>query len=69
LLSNRADRKETIQKTQASQAKKREENINSRLQAKKDKKMGVKASKSVGKSNPKKKGRPGFEGKGGGKRK
>lgn len=31
--------------------------------------MGVKPSKSVGKQNAKKKGRPGFEGKGGSKRK
>ena len=64
-LCHRADRKETAANAQAAQQKKRQENINSRLQAKKDKKLGVKPKKTLGKPNPKKKGRPGFEGKGG----
>lgn len=62
---HRAGRKEYVVNTQAAAAKKREENISARLQQRKDKKMGVKPGKSVGKSNPKKKGRPGFEGRGG----
>jgi hypothetical protein len=66
-----ADRKETLENTQAAQQKKRQENINARLQQRKDKKSGTKPkTKSIGKQNPKKaKGRPGFEGKGGGSKK
>lgn len=57
-----ADRTESIKTGQEEKAKKRQENINERLKQRKDKKMGVKPAKSVGKGNPKKKGRPGFEG-------
>merc|ERR1712093_202652 len=64
-----ADRKETVVNAEAAKQKKRTENINARLQQRKDKKMGVKPGKSLGKGNAKKKGRPGFEGKGGAKRK
>lgn len=69
IILYRADRKENAQNVQAKAMKKREDNISARLQQKKDKKMGVKPGKSVGKGNSKKKGRPGFEGKGGSKRK
>ena len=61
-----ADRKESLSNNQAAAAKKREQNIAERLQQRKDKKLGIKPGKSVGKGNPKKvkKGRPGFEGRG-----
>ena len=63
--SCRADRKESVVNSQAVAAKKRNDNISARLQLRKDKKLGVKPGKSIGKANSKKGGRPGFEGRGG----
>ncbi|ORY35876.1 surfeit locus protein 6-domain-containing protein [Naematelia encephala] len=60
-----SERKKTLEKSQATAIKKRNDNIASRVDAKRDKKFGVKGKN---KDKGKKKGRPGFEGgkKGGG---
>lgn len=56
----RSERKKTIEKSSAASIKKRNDNIASRIDAKKNKKTGKDKSKDKGKG--KGKGRPGFEG-------
>jgi hypothetical protein len=56
----RAERKKTLEKSQAAAAKKRNDNIAARSEARKNKRLGIKVKDMGGKG---KKGRPGFEGK------
>ena len=56
-LTRRSNRHETLKKSQAASIKKRTDNIASRIDAKRSKRLGVKP-----KPGPKK-SRPGFEGK------
>lgn len=60
-VMNRSDRKEELRNSQAVKAKKRNENISNRNEAKKNKKMGLKPKGDKG-SNKKKGGQPGFGG-------
>jgi hypothetical protein len=67
-LTNRVERKKNIEQSQATSIKKRNDNIASRIQTKRDKKMGIKdkGKKSAGGGAKGGKGggkkRPGFEG-------
>jgi hypothetical protein len=67
-LTTRVERKKNIEQSQATSIKKRNDNIASRIQTKRDKKMGIKdkGKKSAGGGSKGGKGggkkRPGFEG-------
>ncbi|KAL7422641.1 hypothetical protein Q5752_001932 [Cryptotrichosporon argae] len=60
-----ADRKKELERSQAAKIKKRSDNIASRLDAKRNKRLGIKdkGAKDKGAKGGKGKGRPGFEGK------
>jgi hypothetical protein len=58
----RSDRKEDLRNSAAVKAKKRNENINSRNEAKKNKKMGLKPKGDKDKKKGGGKGGPGFAG-------